>query len=127
MAKRKPATAAKTLGWRVPARAVVAPPTEIPRVHVREGFGSRDVRQHCSNLYLASAPTFINYPIVYRVRVTAELVEEPKEVLAARLLELWETTPYNHHHTGAFRALAVELGVVLNNETRASRAPKRDV
>lgn len=111
MAKRKPAPAAP------------APRPEVPRVLVREGFGSRNVREHFSNLYLAEVPSVRNYPQFYRVRVTVELVEEPKEVLAARLLELWETTPYNHHHDIAFRALADELGVVLNNETRSVRAP----
>lgn len=113
MAKKKPAPAAP------------APRPEAPRVLVREGFGSSNLREHCSNLYLAEAPSFVNYPKLYRVRVTVELVEEPKEVLAARLLELWETTPRNHHHDITFRALADEFGVVLNNETRATRAPRR--
>lgn len=70
-------------------------------------------------------PTPMNGKIVIRkVRVTVEPVEEPIEVLQARLVDLWETTPHNMHLTPAFEAEATKLGVTLPNATRASRKPK---
>jgi hypothetical protein len=57
--------------------------------------------------------------------VTVELVEETDEVLAARLAELWETAENNHHHTDEFRHWSRKLGVVLDNDKRACRRPKK--
>lgn len=73
----------------------------------------------------ATVPAPMNGRIVIRkVRVTVEQVEEPLEVLQARLVDLWETTPHNMHLTPAFAAEATKLGVTLPNATRASRKPK---
>lgn len=101
-----------------------APAPEIPRVVVHEGFGTRSPNYVVGNVYLASKPSFCNSLRLHRIRVTVEVIEEPNEVLAERLRELWETTPYNHHHTDTMRAEARKLGIELNQETRASRAPR---
>jgi hypothetical protein len=62
---------------------------------------------------------------LHRLRVTVEVVEEPQEILASRLVDLWETTPYNHHHTEYFRQKAKDLGFELDSKTRGSKAKKR--
>lgn len=50
---------------------------------------------------------------VRRYRVTIEEIEEPPEVIEARLIELWETCT-NHHHRAAIDAVAKRNGVTLD-------------
>ncbi len=49
---------------------------------------------------------------VYKYRITAELVDEPKEVIAARLQELWDECD-NHHHWDPIRHAAIKIGYEL--------------
>lgn len=49
---------------------------------------------------------------IHRYRVTAERIDEPVEVLAARLQDLWDHTD-NHHHVATLEQAAKKLGVEL--------------
>jgi hypothetical protein len=57
---------------------------------------------------------------VRRWRVTVEPIEEPVEVLYARLLDLWERCD-NHHHWGPLKAEARKLGCMLPAERMSVR------
>jgi len=93
------------------------------RVLVYEGFGGADPSS-ATRLHLSSAPEYWNTIRMHRVRVTIEVLEDPVEVLAARLLELWETSPYNIHHSDTYKRLSKEYGIVLPPGTRGKRAPR---
>ena len=47
-----------------------------------------------------------------KYRITVELVEEPKEVIAARLQDLWDNSDH-YRHSDLLRAAAAELGYKL--------------
>ncbi len=49
---------------------------------------------------------------VQKVRVTIEEIDEPKEVIAARLMKLWREVE-NMHHLGPIQAEAQRRGVEL--------------
>lgn len=102
-----------------------APAPEIPRVLVQEGFGPRYPGYVIGSVYLNKEPGFANELRLHRIRVTVEVIEESDEVLAQRLREIWETTPYNHHHTDSMRSVARRLGIDLDNDTRASRVKRQ--
>ncbi len=99
-----------------------APPAPPPRLHVIEGFGTPDAKAVLIGVYLGRAPSLVNSPAIHRVRVTAEVIDEPDEVLAARVVELWETQPYNHHHTDPLQRLAARYGAVLDVARRGCRS-----
>lgn len=48
---------------------------------------------------------------IRRYRVTAELIDEPIEVLRERLMKLWRQSERNHHSRGPMRAVAEQLGM----------------
>jgi hypothetical protein len=50
---------------------------------------------------------------VRRYRITIELVDEPDEVIAARIQKLWDKCA-NHHHWESLRAEAKRVGLVLD-------------
>jgi len=52
---------------------------------------------------------------VRKYRVTIEEIEEPKEVLANRLLKLWHEED-NHHHWQPLKWTASKIGVELNEK-----------
>jgi hypothetical protein len=51
---------------------------------------------------------------IRRFRITVELIDEPKEVLAERLRGLWRGTK-NHHNSGPLQREAEALGIELNH------------
>jgi hypothetical protein len=57
---------------------------------------------------------------VRRWRVTVEMIEEPVEVLYARMLDLWERCD-NHHHWGPLKAEAARWGFKLPPERMSVR------
>src|SRR3990167_2876866 len=61
---------------------------------------------------------------VVRYRVTVERIEEPAEVIEARMRKLWRELPYNHHHSFPLRREAIKYGVTLDDKERAVDAPK---
>lgn len=77
-----------------------------------------EMRQYASH----SEPSCFNgFVRVERYRVTFERVDEPVEVIHARLLALWRASD-NHHHIGPLRAKAAEYGLVLDmSEWRKDR------
>lgn len=95
-----------------------------PRTHTIEGFAGPNAEEVLRGVHLGTVPSMVNWPAIHRVRVTAEVIDEPDEVLAARLAELWETSPYNYHHSAWFSELAARYGAVLEYSRRACRAPK---
>lgn len=52
---------------------------------------------------------------LHRYRVTAEVIEEPIEVLRARMLKLWRECN-NHHHWGPLESAAIKLGFELDHK-----------
>lgn len=52
---------------------------------------------------------------VRKYRVTIEEIEEPIEVIQARLIKLWRECD-NHHHYGPLRSAAMRYGLALNSE-----------
>lgn len=61
-------------------------------------------------------PTCFNGDVrIRKYKVTIELIEEPKDVIANRLQELWDNCD-NHHHTSSLRFVAKEIGYELNGD-----------
>lgn len=62
---------------------------------------------------LQAEPSCFNGMVrVKKYRITIEEVEEPLEVLEARLMKLW-TESGNHHHAQPLRNAAAALGIEL--------------
>lgn len=61
---------------------------------------------------------------VRKYRVTIDLVEEPVEVIHARLIELWETCD-NHHHWRSLKHEAARYGLVLSMDRCGIRATRK--
>lgn len=59
---------------------------------------------------------------VRRYRVTAEIIDEPKEVIAARLLKLWRECD-NHHHFSPLRNAAAQIGIELPHDQLGKDRP----
>jgi len=60
---------------------------------------------------------------IRKYRITIEEVEEPKEVLEARLRKLWRECD-NHHHWQPLQAVAKQIGIVLTHAERRPRDKK---
>jgi len=61
--------------------------------------------------------------MVRKYRVTIELIEEPREVIAARLQDLWERCT-NSHQRNPLRCAAAEIGLELLDEDYGKRADR---
>lgn len=64
---------------------------------------------------------------VHKWRVVIKRVEEPNEVIAARILKLWRECD-NHHHWAPLRRAAAEIGLTLSTDDvgvdRVPRSPR---
>lgn len=66
-------------------------------------------------------PHVINGQVFFRrYRTTIEIIDEPREVLAERLQELFDDTD-NMHHIGPLREAARSIGVELQPRIRKNR------
>lgn len=66
-------------------------------------------------------PSCFNGIVSYRkYRVTVELIDEPHDVLEARLRKLWEECD-NHHNWTPLKNAAKELGVDLGQPFRKTK------
>ena len=95
---------------KVKVKGPVAP--EFPKVF--ETFtrvGDWEVRR----LKQDSPSCFNGAVSVRRYRITIEKIEEPIEVLQARLQELWENCD-NHHEWGSLKSEAARLGYELKGQ-----------
>jgi hypothetical protein len=91
-----------------PVRKVVL--VAPPRVSEVETY--RDPSYTLSDIGHSSGPSVGNGELrVRRYRVTAELIDEPLDVLRQRVTDLWETTASNHHDWDAFKIAWSELGM----------------
>lgn len=92
---------------------VVVQPPKYPKVVETWGEPS-----FTWNTFWTEMPTdAINGNIkIERYRVTVEKIEEPIEVLRARLLKLWRTDEHNPHHYEAFQHWAEKLGMDFQKE-----------
>lgn len=59
---------------------------------------------------------FNDWVYVRKYRITAELIDEPIEVIRARLVELWETCD-NHHNRNPLQHEAAIYGLELPYDT----------
>ncbi len=86
-------------------------PETITRLEV-ETF--RDIRPFHLDQLIASAPSCFNGRVqVRRWRVTAELIEEPIEIIRQRIRQLWWECD-NHHHATPLMQAAESYGFKLN-------------
>lgn len=60
---------------------------------------------------------------VRKYRVTVEVIEEPAEVIAERVRNLWRKCN-NHHHWMALKAVAESVGVELDHDERGIDAKR---
>lgn len=69
------------------------------------GYWLRDLAQ--------PAPSCFNGHVeVRRCRVTVELIDEPNEVIGARLQQMWDECD-NWHHWGPLKAAAAKVGYTI--------------
>lgn len=59
---------------------------------------------------------------IRRYRVTAELIDEPKEILIGRLQKLWEECDDHPLYRNPLQKTALELGIELDNKTMGARS-----
>ena len=70
---------------------------------------------------MVETPDAINgYVYVRRYKVTVEMIEEPIEVIQARIQELWDNCT-NHHNWKPLQSMAARYGMELSHETRKKR------
>lgn len=90
-------------------RKTTVPQSEYPMVIETfrpPAYGVNQMRQ--------DEPSCFNSMIqVHRYRVTAELIDEPNEVIRKRLLMLWYQCD-NQHHSAPLQATAKSYGLELN-------------
>jgi hypothetical protein len=100
-------------------RPAPAPPPPPPAKLVHEGFYEYQTPDpSAERLRLSDCPRVGNFSVdVYRYRVTVERMEEPRDVLIARLVELYRGTTNHHDHEKlrgeAFRRFGVDLREVV--------------
>jgi len=100
-------------------KAPTATPAEQAITKTIEGFGAPRVD-------LPAVPYCFNGAAhVFRYRVTIERIEEPAEVLRARIQDLWETSD-NSHDMPALKAAAAEAGVEIAPAQWSSRRPRKE-
>jgi hypothetical protein len=71
----------------------------------------REPRWELDRLASSEPSAFNGIVQIRRYRVTAELIDEPIEVLRDRLRILWRESEPNTHHRGPMRTVAVQLGM----------------
>lgn len=87
-------------------KRVPAPPP--PDRQVIETYG----RPRIERVQQTEPDAFNGMVFVERYRVTIEKIEEPVDVLRARLVDLWETCERNIHLWDPIREKAIKLGCV---------------
>ena len=86
---------------------------EIPQTRSFETF--LELSDYAIETLTKVEPYCINGKVrIRKYKVTIELVEEPCEVLGARLQHLWDTTN-NPHHWGDLKAKAQEIGYEIQD------------
>lgn len=99
---------------------------ELPSKFTVEGFTRHLTESRVrDDLHLKREPSCVNFMVLRRWRVTAELIEESNEVLGQRLIEMWETLETNGHYSAEFKNMAAKLGVTLDPESRSVRYKRR--
>ena len=98
-------------------RAEAAPVPEFPIVvetfHVPDAYTRGRVEQ--------SEPSCFNGDVrVRRYRITFDLIDEPNEVLSARLQALWDASD-NHHQWHPLRAAAEKIDYELQGSPGSNR------
>lgn len=112
MAKRKPYT---------------PPPPPVPPVAAdvrREFVTFCPVDNYTIRQMTQDMPSSFNGTRVRQYRVTVELVDEPLEVIHARIVELWEMND-NHHQWDSILVEAARYGLDLTPYVRGSKRPVR--
>jgi hypothetical protein len=81
----------------------------------------RDIRGYILNSFASNAPSCFNGIVdVVKYRVSVEVIEEPVEVIHARLEKLWRESA-NWHHSGPLQAAAVKHGYTFTGERGSER------
>lgn len=100
MSKRASARKPKEPGKHIPAEKRV-----VETFFPIDGYELRRLEQ-------SHPSSFNGWVRVRRYRITIEEIEEPDEVIAARIQELWDTCD-NYHHVGPLRSAAARVGLKL--------------
>lgn len=96
------------------------PPAPEPAAIVREGFSTWRTPNPALayDLHLAEGPGVWNGSVnVHRYRFTVERIDEPREVILARMVDLWRSSTNHHVHTaleGEARRLGATMHELLN-------------
>jgi hypothetical protein len=85
---------------------------EVPKVY--EMFTNPSYELGRDVVTFANPDCFNGIVRIRQYRVTVELIDEPKEVLADRLRKLWRQSD-NYHHRDPLRRAASELGIELDH------------
>lgn len=104
----------------------VTPPPEPERISM-EGFSAHKTPNPTGSFFsgLPPGPRVSNGSVdVYRYRVTVERIEEPREVVLGRMVDLWRNTTNHHHHTAlageARRRFGVDLYIMAQEADKAA-------
>lgn len=101
-----------------PAPKVVPPE---PTIRIIETF--RKIGNYELGSLTAPEPSCFNGRVsIRRYRVTVELIDEPEEVLQARVQKLWDECN-NSHHWGPLQEAAKSLNLDLNFNTQRRNQP----
>jgi len=90
--------------------------TERQKTGTFETFRELDIFTRLS-LERAEPSSFNGEVCLRKYRVTWELIDEPPDVLEARLRKMWRECK-NHHHWNALHAEAEKLGIKLTHDER---------
>lgn len=84
----------------------------------------RDPRGYGITNLINREPSCMNGHANYRQwRVTVTPVEEPQEILAERVRQLWREC-HNHHNWAALEAAARQVGIELDRDERGTEPEK---
>jgi hypothetical protein len=84
----------------------------------------REIGSHEIGNMTSAGPSCFNGVVRFRrCRVRIDEIDEPKEVLAARIQALWDHTD-NHHHWDPLRRAAAEIGYTLVGQHGSKRVQK---
>lgn len=105
----------------------IGPPPAPPIKYPRELDTYRDPMRLIER-YAATEPSATNGDVeIIRYHVTIERIDEPAEVLHARLLKLWRTSEPNHHNWDPMREAARAIGMdpaLLTFDTQGIEHPR---
>lgn len=103
-------------------KPLVSAPGPEPTQRVAEGFSTYRTPDPSDRFFgrLGEAPIAWNGDArVYRYRITVDRIEEPREVVLARMVDLYRASTNDHDHRTLAREAWVRFGVRLHEVAEA--------